>query len=113
MFPQRLKAALHYAVGKICKQVGEENDLRFSRELVAVITETTFKQCHTLAVDLELFAKCVTLLQSLSLVCFEHNFAFLFQNNFIMIVIHVDTCTCVFECLHHSQLCYNKFIAGN
>lgn len=33
--------------------------MSFSRELVAVITETTFKQAQLLATDLELFAKYV------------------------------------------------------
>ncbi len=52
--PQRLKAALHYAVGQVC---GEVEDTRFSRELIAAITETSFKQCETLAIDVEQFAK--------------------------------------------------------
>jgi hypothetical protein len=49
-----LKAALHYGVGHVCSEV---EGMTFSRELVATITETTFKQCELLATDLELFAK--------------------------------------------------------
>lgn len=33
--------------------------MTFSRELVAVLTEATFKQANLLATDLELFAKYV------------------------------------------------------
>ena len=63
---QRLKAALHYGVGHVCSDV---EGMIFSRELVATITETTFKQCELLATDLELFAKLEKL--SLSL-CIMH-----------------------------------------
>lgn len=52
---QRLKAALHYTVGGVCQQVGEGET--FSREVVAILTETAFKQANLLATDLELFAK--------------------------------------------------------
>ena len=52
---QRLKAALHYTVGTICKE--EVEDTTFSRELVAIMTETAFKQSELFATDLELFAK--------------------------------------------------------
>ena len=54
---QRLKAALHYAVGKVCEGVSAESGTKFSREVVAAIAETTMKQCETFAVDLELFAR--------------------------------------------------------
>ena len=54
LYLQRLKAALHYGVGQVCSDV---EGVTFSRELVATITETTFKQCELLATDLELFAK--------------------------------------------------------
>lgn len=52
---QRLKAALHYTVGEVCGQV--EEGTSFSREVVAILTETAFKQADMLATDLELFAK--------------------------------------------------------
>ena len=51
---QRLKAALHYTVGEVCSQVEGST---FSRELVAILTESTYKQAELLANDLELFAK--------------------------------------------------------
>lgn len=44
-------------MGKACERVGTVNGVQFTRELVAVITETTFKQCSVLGTDLELFAK--------------------------------------------------------
>ena len=47
---QRLKAALHYAVGQVCREV---EGGAFSKELVATISETAFHQCETLAGDLE------------------------------------------------------------
>jgi len=34
-----------------------EDEVTFSRELVAIITEAAFKQAELLATDLELFAK--------------------------------------------------------
>ncbi|CAB3984431.1 centromere S-like [Paramuricea clavata] len=54
---QRLKAALHYTVGKICEEIGEEASLRYSKHFIAALTETTFKQIDSFATDLELFAK--------------------------------------------------------
>ncbi|XP_065890403.1 centromere protein S-like isoform X2 [Dysidea avara] len=54
---QRLKAALHFAVGRACEDVGRTTKVSFSREVIAAITETTFQKCESIAVDLELFAK--------------------------------------------------------
>lgn len=45
---------MHYTVGQICSEV---DGAVFSRELVATITETTFKQSELVARDLEMFAK--------------------------------------------------------
>ena len=45
---------MHYTVGEVCSEV---EGATFSREVIAAITETTFKQCELLAVDLEQFAK--------------------------------------------------------
>ncbi|RMX55117.1 hypothetical protein pdam_00007459 [Pocillopora damicornis] len=56
-YQQRLKAALHYTVGRICEKAGEESGLQYSRRFIAALTETTFKQCESFATDLELFAK--------------------------------------------------------
>lgn len=43
--PQRLKAAVHFTVGRICQKLGEDHRKEFSRQTVAAITETTFRQC--------------------------------------------------------------------
>lgn len=42
---QRLKAALHYTVGRLCQKLGEDNRREFSRQVIAAIAETTFRQC--------------------------------------------------------------------
>ena len=54
---QRLKAALHHSVGKVC---GVVEGSEFSREVVAAVTEAAFNQTQLLACDLEAFAKYVT-----------------------------------------------------
>ncbi|XP_077430499.1 centromere protein S [Vanacampus margaritifer] len=53
----RLKAAIHYTVGQICHQMAEDHRKEFSRQVVAAITETAFRQCEIFAKDLESFAK--------------------------------------------------------
>lgn len=59
---QRLKAALHYSVGKICEQCEQEANVKYSRESIAAISEATFRYSQTMARDLELFAKYVEFL---------------------------------------------------
>ncbi|XP_053171235.1 centromere protein S [Scomber japonicus] len=54
---QRLKAAVHYTVGRLCQKTGEEHQREFSRQVVAAIAETTFRQCDIFAKDLEAFAR--------------------------------------------------------
>ncbi|XP_017263897.1 centromere protein S [Kryptolebias marmoratus] len=54
---QRLKAAVHYTVGRLCQKVGEKQRREFSRQVVAAIAETTFRQCEIFAKDLEAFAR--------------------------------------------------------
>ncbi|KAF7207937.1 centromere protein S [Nothobranchius furzeri] len=54
---QRLKAAVHYTVGRFCQKIGEEHRREFSRQAVAAIAETTFRQCDIFAKDLEAFAR--------------------------------------------------------
>ncbi|XP_068598296.1 centromere protein S [Brachionichthys hirsutus] len=54
---QRLKAALHCAVGRMCQKIGEDHRRDFSRHVVAAIAETTFGQCDIFAKDLEAFAR--------------------------------------------------------
>lgn len=54
---QRLKAAVHYTVGRLCQKIGEDHQREFSRQVIAAIAETTFRQCDTFAKDLEAFAR--------------------------------------------------------
>ncbi|XP_057703008.1 centromere protein S [Corythoichthys intestinalis] len=54
---QRLKAAVHFTVGRVCQNMGEEHRRKFSRQVVAAIAETAFGQCDLFAKDLEAFAK--------------------------------------------------------
>ncbi|XP_077459323.1 centromere protein S [Stigmatopora argus] len=54
---QRLKAAVHFTVGRICQNMSEEYRRKISRQVVAAITETAFGQCDIFAKDLEAFAK--------------------------------------------------------
>ncbi|XP_015237560.1 centromere protein S [Cyprinodon tularosa] len=54
---QRLKAAVHYTVGRLCQRVAEEHRREFSRQAVAAIAETTFRECDIFAKDLEAFAR--------------------------------------------------------
>nr|XP_020453790.1 centromere protein S-like [Monopterus albus] len=54
---QRLKAAVHYTVGRLCQKLGEDHQKEFSRQVIAAITETTFRQCEIFAKDLEAFAR--------------------------------------------------------
>ncbi|NWX45286.1 CENPS protein, partial [Steatornis caripensis] len=42
---QRLKAAVHYAVGCLCQEVAEDKDVQFSKQTIAAIAEITFRQC--------------------------------------------------------------------
>ena len=53
---QRLKAALHHSVGKVCAEVERAE---FSREVIAAVTEAAFNQSQLLAWDAEAFAKLV------------------------------------------------------
>ncbi|XP_023143198.1 centromere protein S isoform X2 [Amphiprion ocellaris] len=54
---QRLKAAVHYTVGRLCQKIGEDHRREFSRQVIAAIAETTFRQCDVFAKDLEAFAR--------------------------------------------------------
>ncbi|KAL0978723.1 hypothetical protein UPYG_G00174330 [Umbra pygmaea] len=54
---QRLKAAIHHTVGRLCQSLGENHQMEFSRPVIAAITETTFRQCDVFAKDLEAFAR--------------------------------------------------------
>ncbi|MGH0121714.1 UNVERIFIED_CONTAM: hypothetical protein FKN15_000186 [Acipenser sinensis] len=54
---QRLKAAVHYATGLFCQEVAEHKEVEFSKQTIAAIAETTFRQCEIFARDLEAFAR--------------------------------------------------------
>ncbi|KAK5912615.1 hypothetical protein CesoFtcFv8_002469 [Champsocephalus esox] len=54
---QRLKAAIHFTVGRLCQMTGEDHQRGFSRQTVAAIAETAFRQCDVFAKDLEAFAR--------------------------------------------------------
>ncbi|KAM9813752.1 centromere protein S [Neosynchiropus ocellatus] len=54
---QRLKADIHYTVGRLCQKIGEDYRRRFTRQAIAAIAETTFRQCDVFAKDLEAFSR--------------------------------------------------------
>uniref|UniRef100_A0A8C9VXA5 Centromere protein S n=1 Tax=Scleropages formosus TaxID=113540 RepID=A0A8C9VXA5_SCLFO len=54
---QRLKAALHFTVGRLCEDIGGDGGKRFNKEVLAAIAETTYRQCDIFAKDLEAFAR--------------------------------------------------------
>ncbi|XP_067362216.1 centromere protein S isoform X1 [Channa argus] len=54
---QRLKAAVHYTVGRLCQKLSKDHRREFSRQVIAAIAETTFRQCDIFAKDLEAFAR--------------------------------------------------------
>ncbi|XP_036427050.1 centromere protein S [Colossoma macropomum] len=56
-YAQRLKAAVHYTVGRLCQQVAADHEKEFSRQAIAALAEITFRQCDIFATDLEAFAK--------------------------------------------------------
>ncbi|XP_075406937.1 centromere protein S isoform X1 [Tenrec ecaudatus] len=56
-YQQKLKAAVHYTVGCLCKEVAADREMQFSKQTVAAISEVTFRQCENFAKDLELFAR--------------------------------------------------------
>ncbi|KAK4315820.1 hypothetical protein Pmani_012976 [Petrolisthes manimaculis] len=53
---QTLKAAIHFTVGRVCEEIGAEQDLTFSRHVIATLSELTSRQLQTYATDLEAFA---------------------------------------------------------
>ncbi|CAL4109967.1 unnamed protein product, partial [Meganyctiphanes norvegica] len=54
---QSMKAAVHFTVGRICEEVGVELEMSFSKQVIATLTEITFKQLETYTKDLEAFSK--------------------------------------------------------
>ncbi|XP_064219321.1 centromere protein S [Aotus nancymaae] len=56
-YQQRLKAAVHYTVGRLCEEVALDKEMQFSKQTIAAISELTFRQCENFAKDLEMFAR--------------------------------------------------------
>ncbi|XP_062400606.1 centromere protein S isoform X2 [Sardina pilchardus] len=54
---QRLKAAIHFTSGQICQTIAADCGSEFSRQTIAAIAETTYRQCDIFAKDLEAFAR--------------------------------------------------------
>ena len=54
---QRLKAAFHYSVGKICEERGKELQLDIDKKVIACIAKLGLQQLETYSGDLEAFAK--------------------------------------------------------
>ncbi|MBZ3873809.1 Centromere protein S [Sciurus carolinensis] len=54
---KRLKAAVHYTVGRLCEEVALDKEMQFSKQTIAAISELTFRQCENFAKDLEMFAR--------------------------------------------------------
>ncbi|XP_037021552.2 centromere protein S [Artibeus jamaicensis] len=56
-YQQRLKAAVHYTVGRLCAEATQDSGVQLSKQTVAAIAEVTFRQCENFARDLEMFAR--------------------------------------------------------
>ncbi|XP_026866727.2 centromere protein S isoform X2 [Electrophorus electricus] len=56
-YSQRLKAAVHYTVGRLCQNAVADCEMEVSRQAIAAIAETTFRQCDIFAKELEAFAR--------------------------------------------------------
>ncbi|XP_030319767.1 centromere protein S [Calypte anna] len=57
LLTQRLKAAVHYTAGCLCREVAEDKKMEFSKQTIAALSEITFRQCESFAKDLEMFAR--------------------------------------------------------
>ncbi|XP_076870413.1 centromere protein S [Brachyhypopomus gauderio] len=54
---QRLRAAVHYTVGGLCQGAAAACGRDISRQAIAAVAETTFRQCDIFAKDLEAFSR--------------------------------------------------------
>ena len=54
---QRLKAAIHHTVGRICDEHRAEEGIHFNRQFIATVSEATYKYSQSLTQDLTLFAR--------------------------------------------------------
>eukprot|EP00049_Salpingoeca_infusionum_P012367 m.226185 g.226185 ORF g.226185 m.226185 type:complete len:155 (+) comp15164_c0_seq10:369-833(+) len=53
----RMKAAVHFAVGKILTRTQNDEQVRFSKATIATVTELLMNQVESMAQDLEAFAQ--------------------------------------------------------
>ncbi|XDV35434.1 hypothetical protein PO909_005383 [Leuciscus waleckii] len=53
----RLKAAVHYTVGSLCQHIAADCEKQITKQTIAAIAETAFRQCDIFAKDLEAFAR--------------------------------------------------------
>jgi Histones H3 and H4 len=53
----RVKAALHFAIGKKCEESSSENGMNYSKAFIALLTEVVTESAELFAQDLECFAK--------------------------------------------------------
>ena len=53
----RIKSALYYSIGRMCEMESEKNNVSFSKEYLASLTELVFSQGELIANDLEAFCR--------------------------------------------------------
>ena len=53
----RIKAAIHYAIGKKCEEKETTNGMAYSKGFVALLAETVFESGELFAKDMEAFTK--------------------------------------------------------
>ena len=68
---QRLKAAVHFTVGKLGEQRGEELGVTFDRGVIAAVTELANERLAVVAQDLEAFSRSVVTRVVLTLILRE------------------------------------------
>lgn len=97
---QRLKAAVHFTVGRLCQRAGEDHKRAFSRQAIAAISETAFRQCGGYQKELQtmriliLFKQLVWFIQTVAIKQFTLVFWLLTLNtNFrkhFPIILNID-----------------------
>lgn len=63
---KRLKASLHFTVGKMCEEQEVHSQINFSKQVVATINEIVWRQIGIFTKDLEAFAKYADALLSVN-----------------------------------------------
>jgi len=57
-FLQRLKAALHFTIGRLGEARGSELEVKFGKNVIAAVTELTYNHLKsTVSKDLEAFSR--------------------------------------------------------